>query len=207
MHNKFLNNKIILVTGASGFIGSMVMEYLEKCDVKIVAFTRKRITPLNENKSIIYESGDIAHDSVWEKLFLKYKFDYIFHLAALEYQGLNGNVLMDLEINVKSNLSLLDNIKLLPNKPKIIYFSSINIFGSIVSRNVTEESNPKPESYWSNHKLLSQYYFEFYHKFYNIESIILMLPNIYGFSSNLEVTMRMSVNKMISSAALDNEIK
>ena len=206
MHNKLLDNKTVLVTGASGFIGSRVLEYLETCDVKIVAFTRTRITPLNENKSINYESGDIAHDSVWEKLFQKYKFDYIFHLAALEYQGLNGNVLMDLEINVKSNLILLDSIKLLSIKPKIIYFSSVNVFGSTISKNVTEESNPKPESYWSNHKLLSQYYFEFYNKIYNIESIILMLPNIYGFSSNLEVTMRMSVNKMISGAVLNHEV-
>ncbi len=206
MQNKFVNNKTILVTGASGFIGSRLLKYLEKFDVKIVALTRKRVSSVNESKSIEYECGEISHDDVWKKLFLKYNFDYIFHLAALEYQGLNGSILMDLEINVKSTVILLDNIRLLSNKPKIIFFSSINIFGSIGSKSVIEESDPKPESYWSHHKVLSQYYFEFYNKIYNIESIILMLPNIYGFSSNLEVTMRMSVNKMISRAILDNEV-
>jgi UDP-glucose 4-epimerase len=206
MQNEFLNNKTILVTGATGFIGSKLVNYLENCNVSLVALARKREDFLNTCKSTVYENGDISNDNLWKKLFKKYNFDYIFHLAAMEYQGLNGDLLSDLEINAKSSLIMLDNLKSLPKKPKIVFFSSVNVFGSINTRIVTEESVPKPESYWSNHKLLSQYYFEFFNKIHRVESIILMLPNIYGYSTNLEVTMRMAVNKMIRGAILHKEI-
>tara|TARA_B100000767_G_C19707847_1_gene511371 strand:+ start:151 stop:1110 length:960 start_codon:yes stop_codon:yes gene_type:complete len=205
MQNNLLNNKTILITGSSGYIGSKLLKRLEQLNVKIVALTKKKDALTNEKKNVEYVYGDISHNDFWKKIFLKYNFDYIFHLAALEYQGLNGSILKDLEINVKSTLILLDNINLLSNKPKIIFFSSVNIFGSIESESVTEESNPRPESYWSHHKILSQFYLEFYNKVYNIESLILILPNIYGFSQNLEVTMRMSVNKIISRVILNNE--
>src|SRR5258708_3591646 len=82
-----IKNKVILVTGGAGFIGSHLVEKLIAGDA-IVIVADNRVDPNslfainNLNKKAIFEKCDISEFTQCKKLFKKYNFDYIYHIAA-----------------------------------------------------------------------------------------------------------------------------
>lgn len=103
-----LNDKVILVTGAAGSIGS---EIARQC----MSFNPKRLVLLDQGETPLYEIekelekytnievviGDVCNTSRMEKVFDHYKPSYVFHAAAYKhvplmednpYEAINTNV-------------------------------------------------------------------------------------------------------------------
>ena len=79
----------IFVTGADGFIGSHLVEYLLKKNYKVIALSQYNSFGTNgwldhfekKYKNLDILSGDIRDINSFKNVFLKS--DYVFHLAAL----------------------------------------------------------------------------------------------------------------------------
>ena len=81
-HNKVTNiTNIVLVTGASGFLGKNVVEYLASNGFVVVGCGRK---PMSFDKdNVFYEQFDILDSKSINQVMQKYKPTYVVHCAAL----------------------------------------------------------------------------------------------------------------------------
>jgi dihydroflavonol-4-reductase len=116
-------NKISFVTGANGFVGSHLVEYLLTQGHEVHCLMRKSSDDkwLKGLKVTIHRGG--IEDSVFlRNIFTEYRANYIFHLAgtvkAFDYAGFEAG-------NVKPTKSILDAALGIDSIQKIIVTSSI----------------------------------------------------------------------------------
>lgn len=173
-------NKVVLITGGRGYLGSALAEAFSKMDCKLVLF-----------------DGDVSIKSTWQNVL--YGVDYLFHLAAVEYDYTRDPV-EDLYTNALSILHLLNVCIENDLMPRIIFSSSTNIFGDAKVSVVNENIRDDPSAFWSAHKLLAENYLRVYYKKYNIKSVILRLPNVYGPVSKRDTIDRMVINRVVKRA-------
>ena len=88
-----MNSRNILVTGASGLIGSEVVSFFCEIGFKVygidnfdtyysINLKKKRIFDLKKNKNFIFKKIDITNFKKLENLINKKNFEYVFHFAA-----------------------------------------------------------------------------------------------------------------------------
>lgn len=126
----YINDKVILITGGVGSIGSEILRQLVKFNCKIIVYDNNECSYFyikNELKSfdnITYILGDIMEYEKLENVFKTYNIDIVYHAAAYkhvpimednEYESVRVNVIGTKNI---SDLSLKYKVK------KFIYVST-----------------------------------------------------------------------------------
>jgi len=201
--SQLYKDKTILITGGSGYIGSSLTNQLSEIDCNLKVLTRSSSwRPKAKNANLVLISGDVSDFSFWDTILDDV--DYIFHLASVE-EDIN-NYKREIEINAISILHLLNVCKNKDLSPKIIFASSANIFGNASSLPINEDFSDNPASLWSINKLLVEQYLKLYYYKFNINSVSLRLPNVYGVASNIETNNRTVINNVISSALNGKEL-
>jgi nucleoside-diphosphate-sugar epimerase len=176
----------ILVTGAAGFIGSHLCEYLADKNHDVVGldgytgFYSRDLKKLNaaevEKKGIKIHEFDLA-DPYFEKE-LPNNFDYIFHLAA--QPGLSKFV--NFEDYTKNNLiataNLIDFAKQNTNLKCFVNVSTSSVYGQEAT---SEESvAPKPASYYGVTKLAAEQLVLSQHRQGLLNACSIRLYSVYG---------------------------
>lgn len=162
--NLNFNNKTILITGGAGFIGSNLAMYFQKNFPKsnVIIFDLFRNNSYLENGNLLSFGhfnniakfngevicGNIA-DSKDLTLLSKYKFDFIFHQAAISDTRVYDQELV-MKTNVNSFYELLEITK--SNRATMVYASSAATYGSIPSPQVV--GNEKPDNPYGYSKLM-----------------------------------------------------
>ena len=84
----FFKNKTVIVTGHTGFKGSWLTLWMVNLGAKVVGISDKEISKpshfdiLKLKKKIIHKKVDVRDLRSLKKIFVNYKPDYVFHLAA-----------------------------------------------------------------------------------------------------------------------------
>lgn len=131
-----LNEKSILITGGAGFIGSNLALFIQKNypSAKIVVFDAFVLGHFKNLRGFLGEtiSGDISNaDDL--KLLENFKFDYIFHQAAISDTTVLDQKLV-MQVNANSLRSLLD-MALKMNTKAFVYASSAGVYGNSAAPN------------------------------------------------------------------------
>lgn len=185
----FWKNKKVLVTGASGFIGSHAVSVLVNNGAKVTAtvspHTSKRIIEeLFENTSIKVVHADLLDQKVCSKIFLG-------HEIVLNFAALDGGRAFKQKYPAKifvTNSTITLNVLEAARKAKIkrlMLMSSIEVYPAVVRSPVREEyafeGSPfeQTEGYaWS--KRFSEIAAKMYYKEYGIPITIIRAGNVYG---------------------------
>ena len=110
----------VLLTGASGFIGTNLLEDLLKKGYEVCNIDINK--PKIEERKSVWKKVDIRDYSAFEKAVLEFNPDYLIHLAART--DLDGKNLEDYSANVAGVENLMKIVHTLPGLKKVIITSS-----------------------------------------------------------------------------------
>ena len=178
-----MKNKVVVVTGGVGFIGSNLVEELTKDNEVIVIddlSTGKREN-IDESK-VEFVQGSITDLELLKKVFEDV--DYVFHQAAIpSVQRSVENPLATNEVNVKGTLNVLIAAKVNGVK-KVIYASSSSVYGDTPELPKREDMSPNPLSPYAVSKLTGEYYCNAFSEVYDLKTVCLRYFNVFGPKQN-----------------------
>jgi UDP-glucose 4-epimerase len=192
--------KTVLVTGSSGFIGSTLVREFCKVNCRLVLLDKElRFSrPKGSVARIVKVYADVTHAAAWDSV-LK-GVDFVFHLAALEYDRKSFDVNKDIDINALSVIRLLQAYVRVGCTARIIFSSSANLFGLAKDLPVNENTPTDVVSLWSAHKHLAENYFRVFAAKHTVKAVILRLANVYGPAQDIASIMNVVINQAVVSA-------
>jgi UDP-glucose 4-epimerase len=179
------NAKYILVTGAAGYIGSIVAEELIKDGKRIITLDnliqghRESVTD-----GAVFVKGDLGDPECLDGLFRSYNIDAVVHLAA---RTLVGESVTNPELYFKNNLVYglnLLNIMCKYRVRKIVFSSSCAVYGQPDKKSIDEDTPRNPISPYGEAKLAFERVLYWYARSYELSSISLRYFNAAGASDN-----------------------
>lgn len=157
-----------LITGASGLIGSHLVDYLLKhTDHELYAIELPRIEPYRPNE-VTYFQCDITDSISVNDIFQKVQPDIVYHLAGQSFFGVGqSNPRHTIDVNVLGTLNILEAIRRQGKAPrKVIVTSSASIYGTSTHLPTSEDAPMKPLGVYASSKgsadLLAYTYFKNY---------------------------------------------
>jgi len=113
----------ILITGGSGFIGTNLIETLQKTNTEVLNIDMAE-PKLEEHRSV-WKQIDIREKNALMKVVKNFQPDYVIHLAART--DLNGKTLHDYDANMQGVGNLLDALEQVPNLKHAVFASSMYV--------------------------------------------------------------------------------
>jgi UDP-glucose 4-epimerase len=168
------------ITGATGFIGSYLINYLKNKEYKLCGFSRKAFSS-DDNDNLSWFIGDLASSYDCEK-FVE-KVDVIIHLAHTNTPiSSDKDVVSDASLNLLPTLNLLEAIKNANKKVHIIYPGSGGaVYGASKDKIPFKESDlTSPTSSYGIQKLVAEHYLRLWSEKGYITSTVLRISNPYG---------------------------
>jgi dTDP-glucose 4,6-dehydratase len=203
--------KNILITGGAGFIGSHVVrqfvtrypEYIiVNADKLTYAGNLENLTDIETSQSYHFEKTDITDKSEVEKLFAKYQFDGVIHLAAESHVDRSISAPDDfIMTNIVGTANLLNSCRKawkddLSTK-RFYHISTDEVYGSLGAEGLFTEHTPyDPRSPYSASKASSDHLVRAYGHTYGLNIVISNCSNNYGPNQFPEKLIPLAINNI-----------
>ncbi len=179
----------IVITGGSGFLGQRVAcELLKRgqvndargnpqpiCELVLVDIA----TPANGllDPRVRYAIGDAASPKFIAETFGD-DTDGIFHLAAVVSGAAEADFDLGMRVNLDGTRSLLDTCRRLQKPPRLLFASSVAVFGVPLPEVVTDATTPMPQSSYGIQKLVGELLVSDYSRKGFIDGRAMRLPTV-----------------------------
>jgi UDP-glucose 4-epimerase len=200
----------VLVTGADGFIGSHLCQFLLKENHEIVAISRNfnRLPKLISNlDKIELNSIDVTDFSSLSEIIVKHKPNIIIHLAGeTSHKQSFENPMYDVDVNTKSTLCILETIRQSKLKIRFILGSTFIVVGKPKILPVNEDTPCNPSTVYGINRLSSEHLCKVYHDVYDIDTISFRITNAFGPREQYLTPTKNALNYLIYQAYKGNDI-
>ena len=175
----------ILITGAAGMIGRKLTARLLK-DGKVAgrAITALDLhdivppeTPAAPGIAIAAHTGDLAEPGAAATL-IKAKPDIVFHLAGIVSGEAESNFDLGYRVNFDGTRALFDAIRLAGHKPRVVYTSSIAVFGAPFPDVIHDDFQQTPLTSYGTQKLVGELILADYTRRGFFDGVGIRLPTI-----------------------------
>lgn len=185
MKNIF-KNKVVLVTGGTGFVGSHLVSKLQKMGAKVV------VTYLDLDQSGYFWTQKLDRKTVMARVDVKnfeaifdlvtrYKVEYVFHLAA---QAIVETALVNpretLETNIVGTINILESSRLCSSVKSVIVASSDKAYGKMANSEYRETDPLRGDHPYDVSKSSADLICHTYFKTYGLPIVTTRFGNIYG---------------------------
>ena len=177
---KFLNLMKILITGASGFIGSFIVEEALRRGMETWAAVRPSSSLAYLQDPRIHLSALSLHDTAALRRELQgHEFDYVVHAAGVT-KCINKRDFF--RVNTIGTQNLVNAIQALKMPVRrFVYMSSLSVFGAIRENQpyteIREDDTPKPNTAYGQSKLSAEQWLE---GVKDLPYVILRPTGVYG---------------------------
>ncbi len=178
----------IFITGGGGFVGSNLARFLAPKH-RVVVFDNfsenPAMAPILRAHGITVIRGDVRKKRQLEGAIRKYKPRVIYHLAAVHFlPQCDKAPAKTWATNVGGMQNLLDTVAKMPQKPYLIFSSSMAVYADLP--HAIRETHPtKPLDIYGKSKLASEKLLRNAHRTSGINYTIFRFSNIYGLHSTV----------------------
>jgi nucleoside-diphosphate-sugar epimerase len=157
----------VVVTGGAGFLGQRLIGALcergaltdaagcERAIERIVAVDQGRCSEPVTDARIEYVTGDVA-DASFIAGVLGTDTDNVFHLAAVVSGAAERDFDLGMRVNLDGTRLVLEACRRQPHPPKVVFASSVAVFGQPLPAVVTDTTTPTPQGSYGVQKLIGE---------------------------------------------------
>jgi nucleoside-diphosphate-sugar epimerase len=178
----------VLITGGAGFLGQrLARALLARGDLMGRDGVRR---PLEElvlldvvrpaepgDPRVRTETGDIAERNVLERV-IDERTDAVFHLAAIVSGQAEADFELGMRINLDASRLLLDTCRLRGHRPRVVFTSSVAVYGGALPDVVQDVTALNPQSSYGAQKAIAELLLCDYARRGFVDGRVLRLPTI-----------------------------
>jgi dTDP-glucose 4,6-dehydratase len=209
--------KHLLITGGAGFIGSHVVRrfvkqypnyHIYNLDALTYAGNLENLRDIEESPNYTFLHGDITDGTFVDKIFTRYKFDGVIHLAAESHVDRSiTDPLVFAKTNILGTIILLNAFKNLWQNnwedKRFYHVSTDEVYGSLGETGLFKESTSyDPNSPYSASKASSDHFVRAYGETYGMPFVISNCSNNYGPNHFPEKLIPLFINNIINKKSL-----
>ncbi|SPO19718.1 related to nucleoside-diphosphate-sugar epimerases [Ustilago trichophora] len=175
----------ILITGAGGFLGSLLADTLVKLQPEntfqfILVDVHTPPAPKSSGVKSVCLAADLTKPSGVDSIFRTELGlpKVIYSLHGIMSKGAEDNWDFGFLVNFDSTRALLDKAKELVRGVKFVFASSVGVFGGKLPEVVTPDTYPRPESNYGTAKVMCEYLVTEYSRKGFIDGRAVRLPTI-----------------------------
>jgi UDP-glucose 4-epimerase len=174
-----------LVTGGAGFIGAHVVNHLIELGHSVIV-----LDDLSGgfedyvNSKAVFIKGSVIDEKLVGLLFEKYKFNYVYHLAAYAAEGLSHFIRrFNYNNNLIGSINLI-NESIKHKVERFVFTSSIAVYGALKPP-MHEDMFPQPEDPYGVAKYAVELDLKTAHEMFGLNYTIFRPHNVYGEYQNI----------------------
>ena len=157
----------IIITGGGGFLGSRLARRLLQrrmlTDARGVEREIREIVLLDvaapvvaiDDPRTVYQTGDLADPAVLEQAFAAGA-ESVFHLAAVVSGQAEADFDIGMRINLDATRHLLERCRRLAQPPKVVFASSLAVFGGPLPDPVPDDAPLMPQASYGTQKAIGE---------------------------------------------------
>jgi D-erythronate 2-dehydrogenase len=173
----------VLITGASGFVGRRLARRLLAEDAALGQplaclilldqhFERDSRDPRVKQYAGSINNSALLHQAVTQGV------DVVFHLASVPGGLAERNYELGRQVNLDATLALLEQLRKLPQPARVVFASSVAVYGDPLPAQVDDATLPKPTLSYGAQKLMGEIQLADFSRRGWIDGIALRLPGI-----------------------------
>src|SRR5499427_2262448 len=170
----------VVVTGGCGFLGHRVaLQLLERDDVdKLILFDNAPpALPLPKDKRLRLVTGDIAHPDAVRGAITEGT-GSVFHLAAVVSGQAEADTDLGYRVNLEGTRAVLDACRALETCPRVVFASSLAVYGGALPPVVGDETPLTPQSSYGTQKAIGELLVNDYSRKGFVDGRALRLPTV-----------------------------
>ncbi len=159
----------IVVTGAAGFIGKMVVQALDAADTVTLDGVERRVSAILAVDVAADPLADLAaqcrrvhplHGALGDAAVLTRIAsdapDLVIHLAAVVSGQAEADWDLGMDVNLQGTLALIEACRRMARPPVFLFSSSVAVFSCADNDTITEDTLPAPRSSYGTQKLMGE---------------------------------------------------
>ncbi|MFQ5672004.1 MAG: GDP-mannose 4,6-dehydratase [Nitrospinales bacterium] len=184
MTSNYWHQRNVLVTGATGFLGSWLVEQLLVFNAHVVGIIRDQVPDSRlvcQKMSIVHVNGCVEDIQVLERTLNEYEIETVFHLAAQTIVGIaNRSPLSTFEANIRGTYNLLEACRRVGSVKNIVIASSDKAYGEQAKLPYDESFSLSGAHPYDVSKSCADLIANCYYQSYDLPVCITRCGNFYG---------------------------
>lgn len=181
----FWRDRPVLVTGATGFLGSHLTGMLVRAGAEVAVLARDDVPPTSVSEAwqgqVTTIRGDVRDQGLLERALGEHRAHSVFHLAAQTQVGVaNRNPVSTFESNVRGTWALLEAARRSPVTEQVILASSDKAYGAQPSLPYSEEMPLLAVHPYDVSKACADLLAASYHRVFDVPVAVTRCGNFYG---------------------------